>query len=210
MNRTKQLTAALNTFYEKPIAKVSLELFFSIGLVLFLAYFAIQPTLVTMSNLIKEIEDKQKLDDDLGKKLASLASAQTEYATVQSQLYVLDQAIPRQPDIVGNLKTIEKLAADSNIIIQSLAAVEMPEDTPVDADFSDLERKTLPVRLNVTGDYMAIRTFVEKLINNRRVYVTDSINLSVSDRTLNKTLQASINITIPYYGLKETGTNASN
>lgn len=201
MKKTQQLSSALNKFYENPIAKTSLELFFSIGLVLFLAFFAIQPTLVTMSNLIKEIEDKSKLNNEMSKKLAALASAQTEYAAVRNELILLDQAIPTDPDIVYKLKTIEKIAAESDIIINSMAVVEMPTKTPKGTSFDQLQPRNIPIRANITGDYQAIRSFVESLINNRQVFVTDSVSLSVASRTADKSLQATISINVPYYGL---------
>lgn len=211
MNKNQQITNAINTFYEKPIAKASLELFFSIGLVLFLAFFAIQPTLITMSDLVKEIDDKKALSENMSKKLAALSSAQVEYAAIRNQLTLLDQAIPIQTDIITILKTIEKIAADSQIIITSLAVVEMPATMPSDTDFSALERKSIPIRINVVGDYMSIRMFVENLISNRKVFVTDAITLSVSEKSTTKTLQATISITVPYYGARSAGdSNASN
>ena len=67
-NRKKQLASLLEQFYHNPVAKVSLELFLTIGLVVFLALFAIKPTLLTMSDLVKEIEDKRELETQLSKK----------------------------------------------------------------------------------------------------------------------------------------------
>lgn len=206
MNRTKQLSAALNNFYEKPVAKVSLELFFTIGLVLFLAFFAIQPTLVTMSDLIKEIDDKKSLDDKLSRKLVALRSAQTEYAAVQDQLYLLDQAIPDQPDIVNNLTLIEKLASDAEVVITAIAVIELPENTQADLAASKLQRKVIPVRINVTGDYVAIRTFIESLLKNRRVFITEQVTFNVSEKSAARSLQTSINLNIPYYGVVQNAT----
>jgi hypothetical protein len=71
LDRT-QLMSALNDFYHKPVAMVSLELFLSIGAVVFFAIFAVRPTLLTMADLIKEIEDKRALDQQLQQKIASL------------------------------------------------------------------------------------------------------------------------------------------
>ena len=61
----QQLTTTLLSFYHRPVAQVSLELFLSVATVVFFAVFAIRPTLVTMSNLIKELEDKRQLDQQL-------------------------------------------------------------------------------------------------------------------------------------------------
>jgi hypothetical protein len=58
-DQRQKLIRNLNAFYQKPVAKVSLELFLSVGTIIFFAMFAIRPTLLTMSDLVKEIEDKR-------------------------------------------------------------------------------------------------------------------------------------------------------
>jgi uncharacterized protein (UPF0333 family) len=69
-----QLTAVLMDFYQKPIARVSIELILSVLIVILFAVFAIRPTLITMAELVKEIEDKKELSEQMNLKLASLAN----------------------------------------------------------------------------------------------------------------------------------------
>ena len=82
----REITTALNHFYANPVAKASLELFLTIGLVLFLGAFAIRPTIVTMSDLIKEIETKTQLDEALTKKIAALQTAQNQYINIEEKI----------------------------------------------------------------------------------------------------------------------------
>ena len=49
----------LQQFYQKPIAKVSAELLATLIVVIVLAFFAIRPTLLTMSQLLKDIDDRK-------------------------------------------------------------------------------------------------------------------------------------------------------
>ncbi len=104
-------------FYQRPVAKVSLELFFSIGAVLFFAVFAIRPTLLTMSDLIKELEDKRNLDQQLSQKIAALSTAQASFLGAQNRLVVLDEAIPTSPQFIYSLKLLEKVASDNRLVI---------------------------------------------------------------------------------------------
>ncbi len=76
-NKRSQLTTTLLQFYDKPIAKVSLELFFTVAAVIVFALFAIRPTLSTMGKLIKELEDKQALNQKLAQKVAALSTSIT-------------------------------------------------------------------------------------------------------------------------------------
>lgn len=199
--KQKEIAAALNQFYQRPIALVSLELLLSIGLVVFLGFFAIQPTLTTMSELVKERKDKQELADQLKKKEAALETAQGVYTQILPNIGYLDTAIPQQPQIVRSLKIVEKLATENKVIIGSLAVPIIPDEQPQVSAKVVLERVDLPVTLNVTGEYLAIRSFVEALRNSRRSYVIDTVNFSIQDNRGEKKLQASITLNIPYLGV---------
>jgi Tfp pilus assembly protein PilO len=108
-SKQEQLQQALLDFYKNPVAMVSLELIFSILAVVFFAVFAVKPTLQTMSLLVKEIEDKRALDEQLAQKIASLNTAQAQYQQFSSQFYLLDEAMPKTASLMTGLKIVEKL-----------------------------------------------------------------------------------------------------
>jgi Tfp pilus assembly protein PilO len=197
-NRREQLTITLIQFYQQPVAKVSLELFLSIGTVIFFAIFAIRPTLITMSELVKEIEDKRELSGQLSQKIASLSTAQSEFTVVESRLVVLDEAIPSSPQLINALKIIEKLASENNVVISTLTTPEIPTET---TNMSQtLERVNLPLTVSLTGDYLSIRRFVEALQASRRTFVVDTVTFTTSDERGAKTLRALVTLAIPYFG----------
>jgi Tfp pilus assembly protein PilO len=198
-NRQK-VTKTLNEFYQRPVAKVSLELFLSVGAVIFFAVFAIRPTLVTMSDLVKEIEDKKELDQKLTQKIASLSTAQTTYLEVQDRLYLLEQALPSTPDFIHSIKIIEKIASDQNILIDSLSVSEIPREVGQDVPFSKLKKSSYPVSLSLSGDYNKIRLFVEELLQYRRSFVTDTVIFATSEERGQKKLRATITLSVPYFG----------
>lgn len=201
-NRSKQLTSALTHFYQNPVAKVSIELILTVSLVLFLGVFAIRPTLITMSDLIKEIDDKTELDRQLGQKIAALSTAQSEYLTIENRLPVLEEAIPNDPNIVRDLKIIEKIASDTNIIITTLKIDELPKPILGELPFEKLQRSAVVARASVTGDYLTIRAFAEGLRNSRRVFTIESINFSITEDREATRLNAQFSISMPYYGAK--------
>ncbi len=204
--KQRDLIKTLQQFYQKPVAKVSIELFLSIGAVLFFAVFAIRPTLVTMSDLLKEIEDKEKLDKQLSKKIAALSTVQPLYLQIQDQLSVLDQSIPSDPQLVYSLKVIEKIASDLNLVITSIKVSEIPEEDSDNQEFSltSYERIDVPLVINVTGDYPTIRQFVESLREYRRSFVVDTIIFSTKELRGNRKLESRITISAPYFGVKKT------
>ncbi|MBU0979002.1 MAG: type 4a pilus biogenesis protein PilO [Patescibacteria group bacterium] len=204
--RQQQIALALVQFYRQPIAKVSLELFLTIGLVVFLGAFAIQPTLATMSKLVQEIEEKKEVDVKLGQKIASLSSAQTEYASLARQRDMLDEALPTYPDVVIDLKKIEKIASLNSILITNLSLSEFPpefnQNNPK-MNLSSAKRQSLPVVLSIQGDYISIRSFVESLRSSRRSIEVKSVVFSLKKNRGKESLTASITLDIPYFGVEK-------
>lgn len=199
-SQREKITRTLNEFYQRPVARVSLELFLSVGAVIFFAVFAIRPTLVTMSDLVKEIEDKRDLDQKLTQKIASLSTAQTSYLDVQERLYLLAQTLPSTPDLIHSIKVIEKLAADQGVLIDSLTVTEIPREVSSEIPFTKLKKNSYPVSMSLSGDYANIRNFVQALISYRRLFVTDTVIFSTSEERGQKKLRANISLSIPYFG----------
>ncbi len=204
MAKTKQeqLTTVLLDFYQKPIARVSIELILSVLVVILFAIFAIRPTLMTMAELVKEIEDKKELSEQMNLKLASLATAQEQYALHQSQFYLLEEAIPRRLDVVKSLKKLEKLAGEEQLVINMMSVSAMPElvkEESLSNDFKDYQREFLPINVEVIGSYLQIREFVEKIMNIRQVVIVDQVIVERMTETDN--LSATLRISFPYYML---------
>jgi Tfp pilus assembly protein PilO len=197
----KDLSFSLNQFYNKPVAVVSFELLLSLGLVIFLGLFAIKPTLTTMSDLIKEIDDKKALNEQLTKKIAALGTAQTLYLSLEDRLGLLDEAIPSQPELIKSLKVVEKLAGENNVVIESISVASIPNETPSEVSNGKLQRVPLPVNVSVVGDYVSIRAYVEALRNIRRSYVVDTVTFSIEENRGQRKLRASITLNLPYFGL---------
>ncbi len=200
--KQKQLLSALSQFYSRPIARVSVELLLTLCTVLFFALFAIRPTLLTMSDLIKEIDDKKKLDQQLSQKIAAMSSAQTEYLRLEDRLAVLDEALPNQPNIIEAVKIIEKTASDRNIAIVSLNVAEIPSETTETVNFEQLTRQQVSASVTLTGDYLTIRQFIEDLKQTRRSFVIDTVVFSLSEESGSQSLRATITVNIPYFGAK--------
>ena len=199
--KRRELATILNHFYANPVAKASMELFLTIGLVLFLGIFAIRPTIVTMSDLLKEIETKTELDKALTSKVAALQTAQTQYLNIEQQLPVLDSAIPEQPEVILSAKLIEKIAADTQVVIKSLGISELPEDTQEGVPFTQKSKQNVNISLSITGDYVSIRNFVEALRNSRKSFIVESVVFALEEDRGSKKLSANITIATPFFGV---------
>lgn len=195
--KRQHISQALQDFYHKPVALISVELLLSLGLVLFLGFFAIQPTLLTMSDLLKEIEEKGTLLEQLEKKATALNTAQQIYIATQPRLPLLEEAIPSQPELIRSLKIIEKLATENNVIIGNISSPAIPDEKPAT---ETAKQTSVPVTISVVGDYPAIRSYVEALRGSRRLYTIQTVTFSLQENRGDKKLSASITVALPYYG----------
>lgn len=201
--KQKEITAALNNFYQRPIAMVSLELLLSISLVAFLAVFAIQPTLLTMSDLIQERKEKIELFDQLEKKTASLRSAQELYIQAQPKLPQLNEAIPPKPELMRSLKIIEKLATENNIIIENMSIQTIPDEITVTDTKIKISKVDFPVKVSITGEFLDIRAFIQALQNSRRSFVVSTVTFNLEENRGERKLKANIALSQPYMGVPE-------
>lgn len=200
-SRSKQLTTMLMQFYDKPIAKVSLELFFTVSAVIIFALFAIRPTLQTMGKLVKELDDKKVLNQKLAQKVAALSTAQTQYESIKDRVSILDQSVPPTPQFEQALLIIEKVASESQLTIVNLQSKEVPKEPDPNADvpFEQKSRTSRPIVLTVTGDYPTIRQLIESLQSQRRALIVDTVVFSINEQRGRKVLQATITINVPFF-----------
>lgn len=202
--QVEQAKKFLLTFYQKPIAQVSTELFFTIAATIFFAVFAIRPTIITMTELVKEIEDKRKTLELLKRKVAVLSTVQNQYFTLQDQFYLLDETVPSQVSFEKTLRIIEKVASDLQIGVSTLQVQRLPVTPINDVPFKEKKPQLINLTISVTGSYAQIRDFADQLGNLRPLLTIDSIGLS-SGETDNELdfLTATFTIQGHFYG-KET------
>lgn len=199
--KQRQLSQTLLNFYNQPVARVSLELFLTIGTVLFFALFAIRPTLLTMSDLIKELEEKRQLDTQLSEKIASLSSAQAQYLQLEPRLGVLDEAIPLQPQFYETLVMVEKSASDNNIVIMSMTLQTIPPEAPSTQPLTLQKKQFLSFSVTVEGSYEEIKDFVNQLQSWRRLFTVENIIFTVREERSQRKLEANMTIYAYYYGI---------
>ncbi|MDD3744689.1 MAG: type 4a pilus biogenesis protein PilO [Lentimicrobiaceae bacterium] len=200
-SRQEQLLIVLNEFYKRPVARVSLELFLSVLAVIFFAIFAIKPTLSTMVDLVKEIQDKQKLLSQMNDKIASMSTAQQQYTQYSNQFPLLDEALPKEPMLLNALQIIEKVASENALVVQDISVSDLPSETE-EVNIGNAERKTLTFNVTVAGDYLSLRQFVETLMTSRRVFLIEQVVFGASNSRDTQYLVAKLRINLPYYANK--------
>ena len=188
----------LSRFYQKKQVRVYTGLVFSLITIVFFLIFAIRPTLVTITGLIKEIKDKKEVTEKLENKISQLTSAQAEYQQIQKELYLVDEALPVNANFPLLALQLEALARKDALKIGSLQYEKIALRTEgLKAanikDKGDLH-KIIPgvgFNLSVSGDYSQLKTFIGNLLSLRRSILLDdySIQSKSKEKVLTLTLK---------------------
>ena len=185
------LQAQLAKFYAHPVSQVSSALVLSLLCIMFFALVAIKPTLDTMGELIKQIDEKHDVDDKLSLKIGALATAQKELTTKAASANALSVAVPNTPDFTHLLLMIEKLASEHNVTFISLLAPQMPVERP-EPSTPPTNIESIPLNLSLTGSYQDLFAFLKDLQNLQRIVLIDRVDIVPPSQQDDQSLSMSV------------------
>lgn len=186
-------------FYKKPVTRVSLGLLLTIFIITIFAVFAINPTLNTIGELLRTIEDRERVLDQLRRKAVNLSTAQTEYSIIADRLPLLEQAVPEEIDIQNLTLMIEAIAAENNLILSNIRINQ--ELVYPESEARSIQEFSFTVSLE--GNYPEIEPFINDLVMLPRIITIDTIRFTRPQSRTRARDGNHINLTInakAYYG----------
>lgn len=161
--------------------KQKANLYFYIGLTLFtvsfFGFFAIKPTMETVSNLNKQYEDNKLVYNALKNKLSALQALDASYQLIQPDLDYVYSAIPQTNKIPYLTRQIEMLAQQNKVTLNRLdfQSIELfPGDKKT-------ENYSVVFNLAIEGSELNINAFIASLINFDRILSIDRITTGKND-----------------------------
>lgn len=191
---------------KKPRMRASTTAVFSFLAMALFAWYAIRPTAQTIIYLRREIADKTALNEQMENKITALIDAQATYETIEDRLTALTQALPEDPDAVILARQLRNLANISGASISALQIPSLPllgtEATPGAKLAPPKALEEFPVSLTLTGEYQAIKAFIDGLLTLRRITTLSSVAVRLSGDALRRSneLQAIIKL-VSYYSV---------
>lgn len=160
----------------------------------FFGLFAIRPTIITATTLIKSVSDLKKLSMQYEEKIGSLIRGQSEYEQIRNQIPLIDSAVPEDSKFSKLAKAVEKFAAQENISfsqfqIESVSISKLPPSNKL---------YSLSFSMAGYGEYSSISLFLSHLINWKRLVTINSIDLSGEGSTQSGLLRLSLRGTAYY------------
>lgn len=156
----------ISHFYKTKKGRVYTGIILSLITINFFIFFAIKPTLVTIVQLVRQVKDQKELAIDMDKKIKALGNAQSQYLEVEGQLYLIDEALPKTPNLTVLIKELEALAFKSQVAVIGsrinqvpISGQGEPQENKQSVDFS----------FTAVGDYARLKDFMSSLSDLRRV-----------------------------------------
>lgn len=188
---------SISTLYRRKKARVYTELVLTILTVCFFLFFAIKPTLVTITGLIKTLKDQQLVAQKLEEKINSLNLAQSQYNSVQADLLLIDESVPLQPQAATLIKQVETLGRYSGVTIEGIqfSQINLREELP------SSKQEPVGFSIAVSGDYQNLINFLKNISSLRRVILIDNFGFKTG-KTEQLTLYLSLN-SKAFYGINK-------
>jgi Tfp pilus assembly protein PilO len=144
----------------------------------FFGLFAISPTISTIANLNKQLDDNKFVDQQLQTKINNLYVLQQKYTEITPDLPYVFNSIPKSPEVPLLVAQIQSIAKDSGISVTGLQTFETQVPDPTTAQ---KDNYAYTFSLSANGSYDNIAKFANSIANMQRVI---SINiLSITRNT---------------------------
>jgi len=164
---------------KKENTKAVTMLIFTFFAMSFLGIFAINPTLSTIVDLHKQLEDSKFVYEKLTTKINNLASLQTQYESLTDDVPVVMDAIPASPAVTVLVGQIEAIARQNGTAIKTINVEEVKLSKIVRPNKNSL---SFTFAIEAEGDYDTLIRFAESLTNFNRVIVLEHVSLSSNSR----------------------------
>lgn len=174
----------VNVYKRRQDLKAFLELILTLAAISFFALFALKPTLLTIIELLREIEKKEETVDKMNTKIQNLQQAQTLYIQEEARIKLLETAVPGNPAPDLFVRQIEGLATSYpvNLLGITIGEVTLLGEEKEKRSKSELEplpeeSKGITFSISIAGSYQGVVNFLSALEDIRRPVKIDALNV---------------------------------
>ena len=189
--------SALQSFYDKPVAKVSIELIATTIAVIGLSALAIRPTITATSRLLKDIEERRITNQALIKKESALSTVSIEMLRLKPKITKLDAVLPNTVNLEGILKRIEKLASENSVPLSQLQLNTIPRES---LSAGALSPQEYPVAISFVAPYANAQKFLTALESMDRSARIRRTAMRLSKDKVSQDIQVNVDLVLFNFG----------
>jgi Tfp pilus assembly protein PilO len=143
-----------------------------IAIVIF-GFFAISPTLSTISELTKQLDDNRFVDTRLIEKISNLSKLQQQYATLQSDFSYVFSAVPKETDIPQFIAQVQAISQQTQVQLVRIQTL------PVEVLANPSTKYTsVGLGIDIVGQPTDTDAFLHSLSSFQRIITIDSITIT--------------------------------
>ena len=199
---------AITAAQKKQDLKMFLEILLTLSTIIIFISLALRPTLITISELVRDIDSKEEVINQMDVKLNNLRQAQTLLDQEARRIALLDTAVPTNPDPDKFAVQVEGAAAYNQTQLMGLSIDELvllgEEKRRVGSQNLDglpQGANSLIFSFNNQGEFSNLQNLISYLENMRRPIQIDTLNINKKITELAEFLSITITGQVPY--LKE-------
>lgn len=146
----------------------------------FFGIFAINPTLTTIIELQKQLDDSEFTHQQLTTKITSLSTLLQKYNNLQDDLQVIENAIPKQAAATKLTGQIHTLTKEYNLTVRNLHVAQV---TLTSGKTPKTKSLSYVFNLEAGGTYKNMMEFAENVTKFNRIVTIESISISRDPRS---------------------------
>lgn len=214
IGRYKRYYQSIDAITKHPRTRNYTAVIFSFLAISLFGWYAIRPTIQTILLLRREIEDDKKVSKLMEDKIAKLIDAQASYQKVRSEVSLIPEALPQDPDAIHIAAALRSLGDTTNASVSAITIADSPllgsdksssqsaskataqssGSTPPVTVFKGQSVSDIPFNVTVEGPYSTILSYINELLSLRRIISIETLHLGESKDT--STANASSSATI--------------
>ncbi|MFA7301402.1 MAG: hypothetical protein WC069_03765 [Candidatus Shapirobacteria bacterium] len=144
-------------------------------------FFAIRPTALTISTLVGDINSKRVLTAQLKTKIDQVITAQDNFSTIQEKYYLVDTALPSNPNFVNALKIVDAATTQNNVFLDKIS-------------FAQSDNNFFTSNIATSSSFTSTLGIISSLFANRRIVDIPQISFTQDKDTQSN---GQINFIIP-------------
>lgn len=193
------------SYQDREGLKIFLEILLTLVTISLFSLFALRPTLITIAQLIKEIESKKATIATMDQKIDNLSLAQTIYDAEIGKIRLLEITVPHTPTPETFARQLEGLAAKYSVSILSISTSETTllgansSEEPESVDGTPVGSKgEISFTTRISADYTQLFNFLGEIDKLRRPFDLDTLSINLSRTPDGIALVLVINGRVPY------------
>lgn len=178
-NKYREYLKLLPDFHHENTQLMTM-LIFTFSALSFFAIFAINPTLSTIVELQKQVTDSEFTHAQLKTKINALSQLQSQYTLLETELPIVQDAIPTNADVPISTAQIRALAKKYKQTIKTMRVNEVVLASP---RLANTRVSSFVFQLETTGQYENMIRFAKALGNLSRIMVVESLTIDKDSQT---------------------------